>query len=321
VNETAIATPQLSVIIVNWNTVERLRVCLRSLAEHLGDVPHEVLVVDNASSDGSPDMVDVEFPAVRLIRNQENVGFGRANNQAMHVANGDWFLLLNSDTALLDKSVGELFQRIRDQRDIGVAHCRLILPDGRLQHSAYRFPNLRIELVENLALYKLLPRKTAGRLLLSGYWDYAEETDVDWVAGAFMLMPRDVFDRIGGFDERLFMYGEDLEWCLRIHEHGWRVRYFPQAQIKHWDHTSADIRWGDERIALCMVTQRDVFRDRHGWFHAWALMAVRALGACLRLAYYSVRRLGGRQAESYGAMYAYSSQALRALLPLLLPRR
>ncbi len=313
--------PDLSVIVVNWNTLERLRACLRSLDEHLSSVRHEVIVIDNASSDGSPEMVETEFPAVRLVRNEENVGFGRANNQAMRLADGTWFLLLNSDTELLDESVAELFREVRETSDIGVAHCRLIFPDGRLQHSAYRFPSLPVELVENLGLYKLLPRKTAGRLLLSGYWDYSEETDVDWVAGAFMLMPREVFDRTGGFDERLFMYGEDLEWCLRIHENGWRVRYFPKASIRHWDHASAAIRWGDERVALCMSTQRDVDRDRNGALHASAIIVVRVIGTSLRVVYYSVRRRRGPRAESYNTMYEYSCRALRALLPLVSPRR
>jgi GT2 family glycosyltransferase len=125
--------PDLSVIVVNWNTLERLRACLRSLDEHLSSVRHEVIVIDNASNDGSPDMVETDFPAVRLVRNEENVGFGRANNQAMRVADGTWFLLLNSDTELLDESVAELFREVRETSDIGVAHCRLIFRDGRLQ--------------------------------------------------------------------------------------------------------------------------------------------------------------------------------------------
>src|SRR5215211_924229 len=105
--------PDLSVVIVSWNTREHLRDCLASLEEHLGAVSHEVLVVDNDSSDGSPEMVTEEFPEVRLIRNEDNVGFGRANNQAMRLARGDWFLLLNSDTLLPNASVAALFETVR----------------------------------------------------------------------------------------------------------------------------------------------------------------------------------------------------------------
>jgi GT2 family glycosyltransferase len=112
----------LSVIIVNWNTRERLRECLSSIETHLSGVDHEVLVVDNASSDGSTEMVAESFPDVRLIRNSENVGFGRANNQAMRVAEGRWFLLLNSDAALLDETVATLFARVQREERVGIAH-------------------------------------------------------------------------------------------------------------------------------------------------------------------------------------------------------
>jgi GT2 family glycosyltransferase len=312
----------LSVIIVNWNTQDLLRDCLASLDEHLGGLDHEVIVVDNASSDGSADMVASEFPSTRLIRNDENVGFGRANNQAMRAARGSWFLLLNSDTMLLDRSVSALVERVREQPGLGLAHCRLVFPDGRTQHTVYRFPSIRLALLEDLGLYKLMPKRAAGPELLSGYWTYDEERDVDWVAGAFMLLPREVFDATGGFDERLFMYGEDLDWCYRIRDLGWRIRFYPDATVMHRDHSSAEIKWGDERITLCLVTQRDVYRRRHSVGRAAALMSLRAFGAALRTVYYTFRtRLGGPRAEAYEDMRAYTARALRALLPLMLPRR
>ena len=313
--------PDLSVIVVNWNTRERLRECLASIEAHLCGVPHEVLVVDNDSSDGSPEMVEESFPGVRLIRNAENVGFGRANNQAMRVARGRWFMLLNSDAVLVDDSVAALFEQVQEDDGIGVAHCRLEFPDGRLQHSAYPFPTLATAAVENLGFYKLMPEKRAGSMLLSGYWDYAEERDVDWVAGAFMLMPRDVFERTGGFDERLFMYGEDLEWCYRIRDAGWRIRYYPQARVKHYDHASSEIRWGDERVALCLQRQRDIYRERNGRLKTSAFMGIGVLGAALRTAYYSVRALGGKRAEAYGEMRRHTALALRIQLGMLRPRR
>jgi GT2 family glycosyltransferase len=310
--------PDLSVVIVNWNTQARLRACLASIDRHMAGVNHEVIVVDNASTDGSPEMVDAEFPAVRLVRNAENVGFGAANNQAMRMADGGWLLLLNSDTELLDDSVSRMFDRVHSEDNIGVAQCRLLLPDGRIQHSAYRFPSVRLALLEGLGLHKLLSTKRAGTMLLSGHWDYADERDVDWVAGAFMLLPRAVFEATSGFDERLFMYGEDLEWCQRIRSLGWRVRYYPSAAIRHFDHASADIRWGEERIALCMRTQRDVYAWEHGRVRAAILMAVRAAGAAVHSVYYRLRELqGGPRADAYAVMRADSSHSVRVLLPLV----
>jgi GT2 family glycosyltransferase len=318
--EPAAPAPQLSVVIVNWNTRQRLYDCLASLREHMAAVDHEVIVVDNASSDGSPDMVAQEFPHVRLVRNSDNVGFGRANNQAMRIARGEWFLLLNSDTELFDDSVAGLVEHVRSENNLGVAHCRLLFGDGRQQHSTYAFPTLKTALIEDLGFYKLLPRHRAGELLLSGYWDYDEERDVDWVAGAFMLMPREVFEATGGFDERLFMYGEDLEWCQRIRDHGWRIRFYPQAALTHFDHSSSEIRWGDERIAICLQRQRDIYAERSGPTRAKALVALHVLGAVMRTSYYSVRSVVGPRASAYQVMKRSSSQALSALLPLLVRR-
>jgi GT2 family glycosyltransferase len=244
-----------------------------------------------------------------------------ANNQAMRVARGRWFLLLNSDTVLFDDSVANLVKRVRSTDDIGVAHCRLQFPDGRLQHSAYRFPSIRLALLEDLGLYKLTPR-TTPTTLLGGYWDYEDERDVDWVAGAFMLLPRQVFEQTGGFDERLFMYGEDMEWCYRIRDRGWRVRYYPTASIVHVDHASSEMRWGDERIALCLQRQRDIYAGRYGPVRGAILISLRVIGAGMRTAYYSIRaRLGGRSAQPYRDMQPYVRSTLRALVALALRRQ
>jgi GT2 family glycosyltransferase len=166
-----------------------------------------------------------------------------------------------------------------------------------------------------------MSKKRAGAALLAGYWDYDEERDVDWVAGAFMLMPRRVFEETGGFDERLFMYGEDLEWCYRIRDHGWRIRYYPDAAIKHLDHSSSEMRWGDERIALCLKRQRDIYTERRGAGRAAALMSLRVAGAALRTVYYSARSVVGPRSAAYRDMQRYASHSLRALLALTLPRR
>ena len=321
--------PALSVVVVNWNTKARLRSCLESVARRLESVDHEVIVIDNASEDGSPEMVAQSFPAARLIRNQTNAGFGRANNQAMRVARGRWLLLLNSDTVLIDDSVADLFKALdRDREDggrmanVGVAHCRLVFPDGRLQHTAYRFPTLRRALFEGLGLYKVASTDFASDTLLAGYWDHAQERDVDWVAGSFMLMPREVFETTGGFDERFFMYGEDLEWCYRIRDCGWRVRFFPRASIIHYDHQSADLKWGEERIARCLETERDVYAARHGRAATSALVLARLGGQALRLIYYGLRvRLPGRRAAAYEPMQRYAAISARALVALAVGRR
>ena len=312
----------LSVIVVNWNTLAHLRNCLASLEEHLAPaLSCEVIVVDNSSDDGSPEMVAESFPWVRLVRNATNVGFGRANNQAMRLATGDWYLLLNSDTVLEDRSVAQLVARLRGRTDIGVAHCRLILEDGRVQHTARRFPSVSLSLIEDLGLYKLMSKRRAGETLLSGYWDHADERDVDWVSGAFMLMPRRVFEVTGGFDERLFLYGEDLEWCQRIRDNGWRIRYFPEATIRHFSHASADMLIGEERIAICLRRERDIFRERHGRLRGALFLVVKITGASLRTAWYTIRRSFGTRRDQYRGMQIAAWRSLRALLGLAMPSR
>jgi GT2 family glycosyltransferase len=316
------AAPDLSVVIVSWNTREILRDCLRSVATQLAAVPHEVIVVDNDSADGSADMVRDDFPAVRLVRNQANVGFGAANNQAMQIARGRWFLLLNSDTRLEDDSVARLFADVREEPGIGVAHCRLTYPGGRTQHTAYRFPTLRLAILEDLAFYKFLGPRRAGEVLLNGYWDHDRERDVDWVAGAFMLLPREVFEQTGGFDEGIFMYGEDMEWCRRIRDLGWRIRFYPRATIVHLDHSSSEIRWGDERVAICLERQRDLYLARRTRAHGEAFMLVKVVGAGLRAAYYRLRgALRHESAAGYRLMTPSLQSTFRTLLQMALRRR
>lgn len=313
--------PELSVVIVNWNTRDILRGCLASVARHLADVPLEVIVVDNASSDGSAEMVAQEFPQARLVRNLENVGFARANNQAMRVARGAWFLLLNSDTVLSDGSVAALVRTAKAQPGVGLAHCRLVFEGGGLQHTTYRFPTIGLALLEDFGLYKLLPRHRRGEILLGGYWDQDHERDVDWVAGAFMLLPRRVFEQTGGFSEAYFMYGEDMEWCYRIRDAGWRIRYYPQASLTHLDHSSAAIRWGDRRVAICIGRQVDIYELRHGRAHAAVFRLVRTAGALFRTAYFAAGGLlGGRHAAYYRDMRRYQFLAFRVYARLLLGR-
>ncbi len=314
--------PAISVIVVNWNTREILRRCLTSVARHLAPVEHEVVVVDNGSADGSAAMIEADFPYVRLVRNVDNRGFGTANNQGMRLARGDWLLLLNSDTELTDSSVADLFAHVRDEPGLAVAHCRLVYPDGRLQHSTYRFPSLRRALLEDLGLYKLIGARRAGAALLGGYWEHDEERDVDAVAGAFMLLPRAIFVTTGGFDERLFMYGEDIEWCRRIRQFGGRIRFYPQASVVHIGHASTELRMGDERVALCLRRERDLYAGERGKLRAAMFVWVKVAGGALRLGYYWARgRFGGARAQGHRDMTPYLASTLRSLLELAVGRQ
>jgi asparagine synthase (glutamine-hydrolysing) len=309
--------PELSVVVVNWNTLELTRAALTSLREQLSSVRHEVIVIDNDSSDGSQAMIESEFPEVRLIANHENVGFGRANNQGMAVGRGRWFLLLNSDAELIDDGIVKLLRKISREPTIGVAHCRLVSADGTMQHTTYRFPSLGLAVLDNLGLSRFLGAQRRESLL-GGYWDQSTERDVDAVAGALMLLRREVYEETGGFDERIFMYSEDVEWCARIHDRAWRVRYFPDVTVLHHDHASSDKLLGDtRRITLSLAGQIALVKKREGALVAVGYQALLMTAASLRLAYYSMRGLGTAPArERFRSMIPFQKTVLRSLFKI-----
>lgn len=300
--------PAVSVIVVSWNTRDLLRVCLASVRDHLG-MPAETVVVDNASTDGSPEMVSAEFPAATLIRNDSNLGFGAANNIGMRAARGPTFLLLNSDARLVDGSIGRLVERLHQEPEVGIIGPRLSYEDGRMQASAHRFSSLRLLAFEELGLYKLVPRWKASELLLGGYWDHSRERRVDWVVGACMLVRREVFEETGGFDPAIFLYGEEVEWCQRITAAGWQILFSPDAEVIHVGHASSIGLVGEAgRVDLCLLAADKLIERRHGRIAALVACGLRVSGALLKVAAFNVRRLRvgddryGRDVLSYSRL-------------------
>jgi GT2 family glycosyltransferase len=302
----------LSAIVVNWNTRDLLEDCLASVETHLAQAPHEMIVVDNGSTDGSPQWLASRFPQARLIANEENLGFGRANNQGMEIAQGDLLLLLNSDARLPDGSICALAERIRERPEVGVAGPRLEDANRRLQPSAYRFGSITSMLVEELGLYKLLPRERAASLLLGGYWSHDAERPVDWVVGACMLVRAEVFRAIGGFDPSIFLYGEEEEWCARISAAGWQILYSPCARVTHLGHQTTHRFFGEtSRVERCLEASDELLARRSGFVGAVAGPALRVAGALLKLAKVSVSRRIGRARESDGDVRALATTVLR----------
>lgn len=303
---------QLSIIIVNWNTCEITRACLRSIQEQVSGIAREVIVVDNASSDKSVEMIRREFPDVRLIVNDENLGFGRANNQAMRIARGRYFFLLNSDTVVLDDAIQRLVDFMEREPRVGIAGCKLLFEDLSLQGSCSRFPSIRVALLEDLMLYKFLSRRRQGELLLGGYWAHDRARDVDAVWGAAMMVRREVFAETGGFDERIFMYGEDLEWCMRVRDAGWRITFTPACRIVHLNHKSAEKKYGDERIDLCHKRAYEIYRRRSGVVLMSILMLIRTAGALIRVCYFRMRAMvRGSAREYFIAQAKFYNRSLR----------
>ena len=219
----------LSIIIVNWNTCDLLRICLESAYRTTADIHPEVIVVDNGSSDGSPAMVSKEFPSVRLIQNTTNLGFARANNQAFQVSTGDFILLLNSDAFLKEGAANSLVHTMEAHPDIGITGARLVYLDGRPQVSFEKLPNLYSESLRLAGLDKVFWRLSRGQKT-SNTHDYYE---VGVVSGACLMVRRVMVEQIGLFDENFFMFNEETDLCFRAHAANWKVVHNPAAQAAH----------------------------------------------------------------------------------------
>ncbi len=225
--------PRLTIIVVNWNTVSLLRDCLDSLLRKEMGIAHEIIVVDNASADGSPQMVAATFPTVRLICNNENLGFAKANNQAMKEAEGDYILLLNSDTVVPDNQIFTEWLSFMDiHRESGASGCRLVKADGAHWVGDAGFkPSLGTIFGYSFFLSKLFPGRFKGLFL--NYHVEAAAAEVDWVSGAALLVRRTILPEVGILDENIFMYAEDVEWGCRIRSRGYKIFYLPELVIIH----------------------------------------------------------------------------------------
>ena len=273
-------SPSAAVVIVNWNTREFLRACLRSVESYPPSGPYRVFVVDNASADGSADMVAEEFPTTTLIRNQANLGFARACNQAIEHTSEDVVILLNSDAEVLEGALDAVI-------DAAARWCRpvagrLLNPDGTLQPSCFRFPGLGRDLIEAVYLHRLLPRSWRGRLLWGGYWDHDSECTVEWAIGAFLAVPRRALDAAGLLPEEYELFGEDMEWCWRLREAGFPVRFLPSAEVVHHGNRSAGLREPAWRVRRTHAAQDRFLEAHYGRVHADAIRAAQRLGYRVR---------------------------------------
>lgn len=227
---------RLSVVIVNWNTVDLLRACLLSMdADYLGRADCEVIVVDNHSADGSPDMVEREFAGrVTLMRMSENLGFSGGNNVALRVARGEYVVLLNSDTEVCGDALWQMCDYLDANDRVGALGARLLNPDGSVQMSCRSFPSYRTALFHRKSIItRLFPGNRFSREYLMSGSDHEQTMEVDWVIGACLMTRRTVIDEVGLLDDGFFMYAEDVDWCYRMRRAGWTVEYFPDAVVMH----------------------------------------------------------------------------------------
>jgi N-acetylglucosaminyl-diphospho-decaprenol L-rhamnosyltransferase len=236
----------VAVAVVSWNTRELLAGCLESLRADHDSGRAEVWVVDNASGDGSAEMVRARFPWVELIASERNLGFGAAANLVAGRTESPWVAPANADIALEAGALETMLDRGSAVPRAGAVAPRLVAPSGETQHSVHSFPSVRVGLAFNLRLARAVPG-LGDRLCIEGYWDPERRRRVDWAHGAFMLLRRRAFAEVGGFDARLWMYAEDLDLCWRLRRAGWDTLYEPAARVRHEIAASTRQAFADER--------------------------------------------------------------------------
>jgi GT2 family glycosyltransferase len=251
--------PDLSVVIVSWNTRELLRACLGSVFRNASDLTLEVFVVDNASTDGSAAMVREHFPQVRLIENRSNVGFAAANNQVFPQCSAEFVLLLNSDAVIIDRALQILVNFMRANREAGAVGPRLLHPRLKMRVlGCGNQPTLWREFNHQFGLSRLFPRSRFFRgiyLFVNVHDDKVRE--VEWISGAALFVRNRVIKNVGGLSERWFMYAEDMEWCHRMQLAGWKLYSVPSAVVEH--HLSASTKQSKNAHVLGIAAGRSYF--------------------------------------------------------------
>lgn len=244
----------LSVIILNYNTKQLLHDCLESALKSSSVNQMEILVSDNGSTDGSIEMIKSDFPQVKLLENKQNLGFSKGNNLAIKIATGRHVLLLNSDTVVKPDAFKLMVARADSDSNIGAIGPKILLANGELDPSSRRnFPN------PANAFLRLFGLKKFSNYNITGSID--EEMSIEAIMGACMLVPRRVIDKIGMLDEQFFFYGEDLDWCFRIKEAGYKILYYPSAEILHLK--SASSRNIPFKIVKVAYTAMKIFYKKH----------------------------------------------------------
>ncbi|EYE87925.1 glycosyl transferase family 2 [Fervidicella metallireducens AeB] len=226
---------EISIIIVNYKTKDLTKQTIKSVMDTTHNVQYEIILVDNASGDGSLEAIMEEYNDIAFIANTENVGFSKANNKAIKKSRGKYILLLNSDTKILDGCIEKCFKYMEEHEEIGALGPKIYLMNGELDHACKRgFPTPSASLCYMLKLDRIFAgKKKFGKYKMS-YLPDDEINEVDSLTGAFMMVRKDVIEKVGMLDENFFMYGEDLDWCYRIKEAGYKVVYYPEAQMIHY---------------------------------------------------------------------------------------
>jgi GT2 family glycosyltransferase len=260
----------LSILIVNYNTRDLTLGCLKSVFASSTRYTYEVILIDNASRDRTVEAVEELYPQVRLIRNTDNVGFSRANNQGIKAARGRYVLLLNSDTVIQPDTLDVMLRFMDEHPEVGASGCKIVLPDGSLDKACKRgFPTPSASFYYAFGFSRLFPNVPRFNQYQLGYLDPDREYPVDCLVGAFMLVRREAIEQVGMLDEEFFMYGEDIDWCYRLKEAGWVNYYYPRTHIVHYKGASSrkkPYKIIYEFHRAMVLFHRKHYRNRYPWY-------------------------------------------------------
>ena len=266
-------------IIVNYNTSSLLRQCIDSIQKYT-PVSYKIIVVDNNSTDGSPSMVKNAYPYVHLIANKHNSGFPKAVNQGLQAVKANYYFILNSDTQLLKNTVANLAQYMAKYPYTGIAAPAQQSQTGQPILSVYQYPTLRREWTRNLFFGDILRYRIRGTTLAQRF---TEPQSVEWVMGAALFVRSECIRDIGYMDEEIFMYGEELDWCYRAAQHGWRIGFVPDALIIHHKSASADKALNARRYPLVAWSNYYFWAKHHGWITLILFVLAQITGSVIRM--------------------------------------
>ncbi|MCW3091371.1 MAG: glycosyltransferase family 2 protein [Ferruginibacter sp.] len=233
---------QLSIIIINYNTFTLTSKCIASIYDKLKDLSFEIVLVDNASVECDPVLFKQQFPEIKLIINETNTGFTGGNNLGIDHATGEYLLLLNSDTELINNAPKICLDYLQEHKEVGMVTGQLTYPNGAIQYNCRRFRTIGWELLEVFPFYKLLPKPKQEALMLHHYFDHQSFTNCDWVWGAFMLFPKRIIKELPKkkLSDDFFMYCEDVLWCWDFKQLGYQIHFLPEAKVMHVHRGSTD---------------------------------------------------------------------------------
>ncbi len=255
---------KLSCIIVNYNNSSPLNNCLESIYRTLQKISFEVIIVNNSQNDPGMAGIKISYPQAQYIQNTTNTGFARANNLAVQAAQGEIFLFLNPDTVLTDQAIEQMVAHLESSPDIGALGPKVMNTDGSLQYSCRRFPTLMTGFFNRYSLLsQWFPDNPYTVRYMMKDFNHDVIRDVDWLSGCCLMVPHAVFDKTGGFDKNYFLFNEDIDLCRSIHQNGFKVVYFPFAQITHHISTS------NSKVPVQIIIKRHLgmihyYRKHHG---------------------------------------------------------